>query len=478
MPNVQHARSGPVQSSNTASPFWIGGQGPDDLWIATPCHIKDHAIVASISDLPPRLFFCRDTTAMINEDSPQPLKVTIVGAGIGGLATAIALRRNGHLVQVLETSEIKTEIGAGIGVQVNALRVLEHWGLVRENLKGVSYDGITTFDSKTGDGVARRWLLPDMDQNRSLLCHRKDVHDELMRLAVGVEGEGPPARLHLGRRVVDCSPEDGTITLKDGEIIHADLVIGADGLHSIIRTSILGHVQTAPASGYSCFRSLVDASKLREIDDIDAEWFTEGLSGMRGLQIKEGEGYRMVVMYLCRSGTLINLVSIYADPHQDNPDWSPVGTREELLRIFHDLHPKFLALLSLSDTPILRWQLRVLPLLDNWIRGHAALLGDAAHATLPTLGQGAALAIEEAGALGCLLPRGTRREDVPGRLEAYQTLRKPRGDYVNREALEQATEPVKRGLYFRSHEVQDYLLRHNAIKDAQEYYEKYFGSGA
>jgi salicylate hydroxylase len=187
---------------------------------------------------------------------------------------------------------------------------------------------------------------------------------------------------------------------------------------------------------------------------------------MRGVLFQEGN-YRIIVMYPCRSGSLINLVALYTDPHQDDPGqlifliiqwttinlpflaWSPVGTREELLQTFHDIHPRFLAFLSLADSPILKWQLRVLPVLDTWINGRVALLGDAAHATLPTLGQGAALAIEEAGALGCLLPLGTRREDVPSRLEAYQTLRKPRGDYVNRESLEQATVPSKRGLYLR-----------------------------
>ncbi|KAJ6512690.1 FAD/NAD(P)-binding domain-containing protein [Mycena sanguinolenta] len=407
---------------------------------------------------------------MAPEDSPPPLTVSVVGAGIGGLAAAVALRRNGHLVQVFEASAIKTEIGAGIGVQVNALRVLEHLGASRENLKGVSYDGITIFDSKSGEGVARRWLLPDMDQNRSLLCHRSDVHDELMRLAVD-EGEGPLVELRLGSKVVDCNPEDGTVTLEGGQVIQADLVIGADGLRSTIRTTILGYPQKAAASGFSCFRSVIDASKLGDIGDSD--WLTGGLSGMKSLYNKEGD-YRLAVMYLCRDGSLINLVALYSDPHQDDPDWSPVGTREELLHTFQTFHPKFVELFALADSPILRWQLRVLPVLDTWIRGRAALLGDSAHATLPTLGQGAAAAIEEAGALGCLLPLGTRREDVPSRLEAYQAVRKPRGDYINREALEQAVDPSKRGLYLRSLEVQAYLLGHNAIRDAQEYYEKHF----
>ncbi|KAJ6526255.1 FAD/NAD(P)-binding domain-containing protein [Mycena vulgaris] len=407
-----------------------------------------------------------------NEESPPPLKVSVVGAGIGGLAAAIALRRNGpfgrgmyRALNVFEASEIKTEVGAGIGVQVNALRVLEHWGLSRENLKGVNYDGITTFDSKTGEGISRRWLVPGMDQNQSLLCHRSDVHDELMRLAVG-EGRGPPVQLHLGSRVLECDPENGTVTLKSGEIIPADLVIGADGLHSVIRTNILDRVETAPVSGLSCFRSVFDASKLEG----DFDWFTEGVSGARSVIVKEGE-YRLLFIYPCRSGLAVNLVALYADPHQDDPDWASTGTREELLQTFHDIHPKFLAFLALADSPILKWQLRVLPVLPTWIRGRAALLGDSAHATLPTLGQGAAMAIEEAGALGCLLPLGTSRGDVPSRLEAYQALRKPRGDYVNRESLAQATEPSKRGLYFRSQEVQSYLLQHDAINDAEAYYE-------
>ncbi|KAJ6464839.1 FAD/NAD(P)-binding domain-containing protein [Mycena sanguinolenta] len=412
---------------------------------------------------------------MAPEDSPRPLTVSVVGAGIGGLAAAVALRRNGHSVQVFEASAIKTEIGAGIGVQVNALRVLEHLGASRENLKGVSYDGVCLFHTTSFFLVFTSWQITIFDPKSgegSLLCHRSDVHDELMRLAVG-EGEGPPVELRLGTRVVDCSPEDGAVTLEGGQVIQADLVIGADGLRSTIRTTILGHPQKAAASGLSCFRSVIDASKLRDIGD--ADWFTGGLSGMKSLYDKEGD-YRLAAMYLCRGGSLINLVALYSDPHQADPGQHRfiISTVSELLQTFQTFHPKFVELFALADSPILKWQLRVLPVLDTWIRGRAALLGDAAHATLPTLGQGAAAAIEEAGALGCLLPFGTRREELPSRLEAYQAVRKPRGDYINREALEQAVDSSKRGLYWRSLEVQAYLLGHNAIKDAQEYYEKHF----
>ncbi|KAJ7683664.1 FAD/NAD(P)-binding domain-containing protein [Mycena rosella] len=401
-----------------------------------------------------------------DEEFPLPLKVSVVGAGIGGLSAAIALRKNGHIVKVFETSEIKTEVGAGIAIQFNAMRVFDHWGLSKDNLKGINFDGLTVLDSKTGEGISRRWSVPDIEI-QSLLCHRSDVHNELMRLAVGA-GDGPPVQLHLGSRVLECDFENGTVTLENGDTIHADLVIGADGLHSVIRTSILGDAQTASASGISCFRSVFDASKVQG----DFGWFTEGISGARNVVVKEGE-YRLLFTYPCRSGQLINLVAIYTDPHQDDPGWVATGTREELLEKFHDVHPKFLAFLALADSHIVKWQLRVLPVLPTWVRGRAALLGDAAHATLPTLGQGAGLAIEEAGALGCLLPLGTRREEVPSRLEAYQTLRKPRGDYVSRESVHQGSETFKQGRYY---EVQTQLLQHDAIGDAKAYYAENFSS--
>ncbi len=98
-----------------------------------------------------------------------------------------------------------------------------------------------------------------------------------------------------------------------------------------------------------------------------------------------------------------------------------------------------------THSEILKWQLRLLPLLPTWIRGRAALLGDSAHGTFPFLAQGAAMAIEDAGAIGCLFPAGTTREDIPARLAAYQDIRKQRGELVRTESAEQVSRIMQGG---------------------------------
>ncbi|KAF7374345.1 FAD/NAD(P)-binding domain-containing protein [Mycena sanguinolenta] len=400
-------------------------------------------------------------------DSAQPLNVAIVGAGIGGLAAAIALRRSGHRVQVFEASQTKIEIGAGLGVQGNAQRILRQFGFSRDSLKPVEWDGTVVFDAKNGIGIPRPWQFARPDEPKSVLCHRGDLHDELKRLALG-EGEGTPVDLHLGSKVVACDPEAGTVTFSNGKTVHADVVIGADGIHSVIRTSIIGHAVDAPPSGWTAFRCLLDPSNLNDLTDL--EWLTEGLPGARSVILRQ-EALRMFFIYPCRSRTLINFVGIYADPDQERADWTQTTTLEEVRAKFQDFHPKFLRILDLSPrTPILKWQMRYLPALPTWIRGRSALLGDAAHATLPTLGQGAAMAIEDAAVLGCLLPLGTTREDIPARLEAYEKLRKERGDFVRAESASQAAVPLKRGLYIRSREMQVRMIDYDALDVAKEYF--------
>ncbi|KAJ7732951.1 FAD/NAD(P)-binding domain-containing protein [Mycena maculata] len=412
----------------------------------------------------------------------QPLNIAIVGAGIAGLAAAIALRRNGHIVQIYESDKYKTEIGAGLGVTVNAQRVLEELGYTRENLKGVVNEGALQFDGgNDGEGELTPWLLESLKNTakpQNILCARTDLHAELERLALG-DGAGPPAVLHLSSTVLKCDPEAGSLTLSDGTVVQSDLILGADGIASSVRTDIVGHHVRPMASGLTCYRAVIEAAQLEGSEGL--EWLNEGTSGPRSVRMKVGGLLRGLIIYPCRNGTLFNVVGVFMDLHQDDPDWKASGTRAEVQQFFADFHGRYQPVFAAFPEQVPKWRMLTLPHLPTWVRARAALVGDAAHGTLPMFGQGAALAIEDAAALRALLPPGTAPADVPARLAAYEALRKPRCDYVVRESVMGPNKakwyPSRDGdiVFASPEEQQAYLMEYDATKVAEEYYRENFG---
>ncbi|KAJ6484585.1 FAD/NAD(P)-binding domain-containing protein [Mycena vulgaris] len=397
-----------------------------------------------------------------------PLNISIVGAGLAGLAAAVALRRSGHQVQIFESTQELSEIGAAIVLPQNCLRVLEHLGYDRENLNSVNWDEMISFDALSGEGRATPWLSSSV----TIMCLRSEFHDELKRLALG-PGDGIPAVLHLNSKALTCDADAGFLELTDGRRIQADVILGADGIASTIRTHILGNAQKSVSNGRSVYRALIPTSTFDGIPQL--AWLRDGASGPR-LVLKRGVPLRSLFMYPCRGGAFLNLTAHIDDPDHDDPDWRAEGTRAEVQAMFAEFHPQFQPLLAALPERLPRWQMRMMPVLPTWVRGRAALLGDAAHATLPTLGQGAAMAMEDAGALGALLPTGTKREDISARLAAYEALRKERAEFVGRESFEQVRVPTKFGEYYGSKDMQEFLMDYDAVLAAREYFKQRFGA--
>lgn len=319
-------------------------------------------------------------------------RAVIVGGGIGGLAAAIALERSGWSVEVLERSAFE-EVGAGISLWPNALRALDALGLGEQ---------VRRRSALEGDGGIRRssgeWLLrTDAEElarrfGAMVVIHRAELL-EILRDAA------PSTALHHGVEVKDVRGHGSEI-----EVVHSqgvssgELVVGADGIGSVVRHSTFASAEPRYA-GYTAWRFVAEAD-------------TRGSSGESW-----GRGHRFGIAPLDERRT-------YAFATANRPVGEGGPKLEELRRIFGDWHDPIPALLeAASEAQILRNDIFDLPPLPSFASGRVALLGDAAHAMSPDLGQGACQALEDAVVLAASL--GTH-PSVESALEAYDDQRRPR----------------------------------------------------
>ena len=346
------------------------------------------------------------------------LRVTIVGAGIGGLTAALALARQ-HEVTIVERRTGFGELGAGIQLSPNASRILVDLGL------GGSLSRIGSEPSRVlMRSIATGRMLAEVPLGRPMrerygapywVAGRGHLHTALLD---AVRGRGD-IRLLVGRSLVSASEQptdiDAVIETATGvtETITADLLVGADGLWSRTRAA-LGDGREPAYRGFAASRAVVPVAIGRDFDPSET-----------GLWLGRN---RHVVHYAIDGGRQLNIVVIETRA-ESRPGWSDPEPREALLARFAKADSALRTLLAAPDTWS-AWSLYDLPA-RRMAGGRIALLGDAAHPVLPFLAQGGALAIEDGAELACCL---AQQADVPAALRAYAGARLPRVRRVQAEA--------------------------------------------
>ena len=341
--------------------------------------------------------------------APLPHRIAVIGAGIGGLTLAIALRHRGIDVDLYEQAAELREVGAAVALSANATRVFEqlglgpslaaHWFEVSALIYRDGRNGRLVGAHQVGSAYRQRFGAPYVG------IHRPELQ-AILSNAVGLD------RIRLGKRLVDIDDTGVRAALRfdDGSRADADLIIGADGARSSVRRWMLGY-DDALYSGCSGFRGVVPIDRLPSLPDPTALQFWIGPGGHL-LHYPMGHGQ-------------INFLLVERHPSPwPRREWVMPATEGEQLRLFGHWHPAVVEMVTarpISD----RWGLFHRPPLGRWSRGRVTLLGDAAHAAVPHHGQGANQAIEDAVVLAsCLAEAGAG--SLAEALERYERRRRGR----------------------------------------------------
>jgi salicylate hydroxylase len=359
-----------------------------------------------------------------------PLRIAIVGGGLGGLAAALFLRRAGLAATVYEQSSALREVGAGIVVAPNMVRPLATLGLA-ERLPEFAVqleaawefrrwqDGRVLFVQPMGEACLRLYGA------HCYVAHRADL------LAL-LQSALPAEMLQLDQRCVAVreATHAAEVVFADRSgretLVQADVVIGADGIHSVLRPLVAPEVE-ARFSGLCAFRCLVPAADAPPM----------ALRAVQTLWLGPG---RHFVHYPISAGRLVNVVAIVPAGDWRTESWTADGAIADLRAEFAGWDARVLQLID-SATDTKRWAMYDRTPLERWHAGRVCLLGDAAHAMLPFFAQGAAQAIEDAVVLAACLREADAR-GVPAALARYAAIRQPRASEVQR---------MSRGREIRNH---------------------------
>ena len=334
-------------------------------------------------------------------------RIAIIGGGIGGLAAALALERRGAEVVVCEQSPVHSEIGAGLNLTPNAVKAFRALGIedqIEAIGSGSEFMAIRSWRSGRFISRTRRGDFPKVFGAPNLTVHRADLLDVL-------RGALKTTDIRLGMRcvAVDGGDRSAAVRFADGSTLEADVVVGADGIHSAVRKSLFG-ADRPRFTGCICWRGMAPAAAVpRDINIADGTMWM----GPHG----------HVVHYPVRRGELVNIVAHFDSDAWTGESWTHECDVAEVMTTYAAWNPALTRLYPLSQRWY-KWALYDRDPLEHWSKGRATLLGDSAHAMLPYLGQGAGMAIED----GCVLAAmiGRHGEDLDTALSAYERLRVPR----------------------------------------------------
>ena len=338
-------------------------------------------------------------------------RVAIIGGGIGGLTAANALSQAGIEVAVYEAAAELREIGAGVALHANAMRVLRAIG-VEDGVRKVAgrSEWAVTRNGKTGRVISKTSSKQQATAFglQSATVHRADLLDVLADAL-------PPGLVTLGKRCTRVEPDGATAVARfaDGSEIEADVIIGADGIHSAVRTSLFGP-DDPQFTGKICYRSVIPTAAVSGSSPSadNGQWL-----GPHGT----------IVLYPLRGEELINVVCHYDDDGYRHESWITECSREEVLERYAGWHESLLRLFAAGNTWY-KWALYDRDPIPRWTRGRVTLLGDAAHPMLPYLGQGACQALEDGAVLATALT--AEAADPLTGLARYERTRRPRASRV------------------------------------------------
>jgi len=342
------------------------------------------------------------------------MKFLIAGAGIGGLTAALCLSRSGHEVAVFDQASQFGEVGAGLQCGANAMRVFNYLGLSKE-LEAVAVDpqriefcdgisGNVLYQIALGDSYQKKYGAP------YLHIHRAHLHAALVSALE--QCTGVSIELNAGVKSYQENADDVQLHLGCGRAVMGDCLIGADGVKSVVRDQLLGP-RDADFTGHVAWRGVLPAERLPEkfMDKVTSNFM--------------GKGKHMVIYYL-KNQQLVNFVGVVENSQWHDDSWVSAAPWDELKTDFKGWHPTVQSVIDAVDKDkCFRWALYANKPLQNWSSNRVTLLGDAAHATLPFMASGAAMAIEDARILQRSVDQAAELEG-PGVARALQLYQRNR----------------------------------------------------